>query len=261
MKRSVTPGIVLTLVLVFFYVPIVVLVVNSFNASRFGGEWKGFTWSWYQKLWEADDVWEALWTSLKIAVLASLASMGLGTLAAMALHEFRSRLQKTHQALLTVPLVMPDILMGISLLLFFVAVGVGTGFFTIWVAHVTFSLSYVTMVILARLQDFDRTLIDAARDLGATPWQAARRVLLPLLAPGIMAGGLLAFTLSIDDYVITFFVQGAGTTTLPLHIYSMIKVSRNMPVINALSTVLLAVTFALVSVSFWLTRRGETAKA
>jgi spermidine/putrescine transport system permease protein len=117
------------------------------------------------------------------------------------------------------------------------------------------------MVILARLQDFDRTLIDAARDLGATPWQAARRVLLPLLAPGIIAGGLLAFTLSIDDYVITFFVQGAGTTTLPLHIYSMIKVSRNMPVINALSTVLLAVTFAMVFISFWLTRRGEGRQA
>lgn len=150
--------------------------------------------------------------------------------------------------------------MGISLLLFFVAVGVDTGFFTIWVAHVTFSLSYVTMVILARLQDFDRTLIDAARDLGATPWQAARRVLLPLLAPGIMAGGLLAFTLSIDDYVITFFVQGAGTTTLPLHIYSMIKVSRNMPVINALSTVLLAVTFAMVALSTWMVRRNTTSR-
>jgi spermidine/putrescine transport system permease protein len=257
MKRSVTPGIVLALVLAFFYTPIVVLVVNSFNASRFGGEWKGFTWVWYEKLWDADDVWEALWTSLKIGVLASLASMGLGTMAALALHEFRTRLQKLHQGILTVPLVMPDILMGISLLLFFVAVRVETGFFTIWVAHVTFCVSYVTMVVLARLQDFDRSLLDAARDLGATPWQAACRVLLPLLTPGIMAGGLLAFTLSIDDYVITFFVQGAGTTTLPLHIYSMIKVSRNMPVINALSTWLLAVTFVAVSVSFWLTRRGE----
>ena len=257
MKRSVTPGIILTLVLAFFYAPIVVLVVNSFNASRFGGEWKGFTWSWYEKLWEAEDVWSALWTSLQIAVLVSLAAMVLGTLAALALHKFRTKLQKAHQALLTVPLVMPDILMGISLLLFFVAVGVDTGFFTIWVAHVTFCVSYVTMVVLARLQDFDQTLIDAARDLGANPFQAARRVLLPLLAPGIIAGGLLAFTMSIDDYVITFFVQGAGTTTLPLRIYSMMKTSRSMPVINALSTLLLVVTFVAVSVSFWLTRRGE----
>ncbi|OAI58124.1 spermidine/putrescine ABC transporter permease [Verrucomicrobiaceae bacterium SCGC AG-212-N21] len=261
MKRSLTPGIILTLVLAFFYAPIIVLVVNSFNASRFGGEWKGFTWSWYEKLREADDVWSALGTSLKIAVLTSLATMVLGTLAALALHRFRSRLQNAHRALLTVPLVMPDILMGISLLLFFVAVGIETGFFTIWVAHVTFCLSYVTMVVLARLQDFDDTLIDAARDLGATPFQAARRVMLPLLAPGIIAGGLLAFTLSIDDYVITFFVQGAGTTTLPLRIYSMMKVSRNMPVINALSTLLLFITFVAVSVSFWLTRRGQVQKA
>jgi spermidine/putrescine transport system permease protein len=260
MKRSITPGIVLALVLAFFYAPIVVLVVNSFNASRFGGEWRGFTWTWYEKLWEADEVWAALWTSLKLAVLASLASMTLGTLAALALHKFRSRLQRAHRALLTVPLVMPDILMGIALLLFFVAAGVPTGFFTLWVAHVTFCLSYVAMVVLARLQDFDQTLMDAARDLGASRWQAARRVLLPLLAPGIVAGGLLAFTLSIDDYVITFFVQGAGTTTLPLHVYSMIKTSRNMPVINALSTLLLVATFAVVALSFWLTRRGELEK-
>jgi spermidine/putrescine transport system permease protein len=258
MKRSLTPAFILALVLAFFYAPIVVLVVNSFNASRFGGEWKGFTWSWYEKLWDTDDIWSALWTSLQIAGLASLATMVLGTLAALALHRFRTRLQQAHRALLTVPLVMPDILMGISLLLFFVAISVETGFFTIWVAHVTFCLSYVTMVVLARLQDFDNTLIDAARDLGATPFQAARRVLLPLLAPGIVAGGLLAFTLSIDDYVITFFVQGAGTTTLPLRIYSMMKVSRNMPVINALSTLLLVVTFVAVSLSFWLTRRGES---
>ena len=256
MKRSFTPGVILGAVLVFFYAPIVVLVVNSFNASRFGGEWKGFTWSWYEKLWAADDVWSALWTSLQIAVLASLAAMMLGTLAALALHWFRSRVQQAHQALLTVPLVMPDILMGISLLLFFVALGRDTGFPTIWVAHVTFCVSYVTMVVLARLQVFDETLLDAARDLGASPWQAARRVLLPLLAPGIMAGGLLAFTLSIDDYVITFFVQGAGTTTLPLRIYSMMKVSRNMPVINALSTLMLAVTFTAVGFSFWLTKRN-----
>ncbi len=150
---------------------------------------------------------------------------------------------------------MPDILMGISLLLFFVALGVPTGFTTIWIAHVTFCLSYVAMVVLGRLQDFDFTLVDAARDLGAGRWQAVRRVMLPLLAPGIIAGGLLAFTLSIDDFVITFFVQGPGTTTLPLRVYSMMKVSQNMPVINALASLLLAVTFAAVALSFRLTRK------
>lgn len=260
MKKSLFPAAVLALMLVFFYAPMVVLVVNSFNASRFGGEWMGFTWGWYEKLWEARDVWRALTTSLQIAVLASVGAMVLGTLAALALHWFRGRLQRVHGVLLTVPLVMPDILMGISLLLFFVALGVQTGFLTIWVAHVTFCTSYVTMVVLARLQDFDHTLLDAARDLGASRWQVARRVLLPLLSPGILAGGLLAFTLSIDDYVITFFVQGPGTTTLPLRIYSMMKVSRNMPVINALSTIMLAVTFTAVAFSFWLAKRNAPSR-
>jgi len=256
MKRSRFPRLTILAVLVFFYAPIAVLVVNSFNASRFGGNWEGLTLKWYEKLWDNDDIWSALRTSLEIAALASVASMILGTLAALALHRFRSRLQKVHLVALTAPLVMPDILMGISLLLFFVALGVPTGFATIWIAHVTFCLSYVTLVVLGRLQDFDFTLVDAARDLGASRWQAVRRVVLPLLAPGIVAGGLLAFTLSIDDFVITFFVQGPGTTTLPLRIYSMMKVSQNMPVINALATVLLAVTFAAVAVSFRLARKS-----
>lgn len=258
MKSSRTSGIILTLVLVFFYAPIVVLVANSFNASRFGGKWEGFSTKWYDLLWKADNLWSAFLMSLKIASLSALSAMVLGTLAALALHHFRSRLQRLHSGVLTLPLVMPDILMGISLLLLFVALGVETGFFTIWIAHVTFCVSYVAMVVMARLQDFDFTLVEAARDLGANPWQTAWRVLFPLLAPGIIAGGLLAFTLSIDDYVITFFVQGAGTTTLPLHVYSMLKVSRNMPVINALSTLLLAATFTIVAFSFWLTKRSQT---
>jgi spermidine/putrescine transport system permease protein len=247
MKRSRLPAFIAAVVLFLFYAPIAVLVVNSFNASRFGGNWEGFTWKWYEKLLDSDDIWSALWASLTIATLASVAAMILGTLAALALHRFHTRLQKIHLGALTIPLVMPDLLTGISLLLFFVALGIPTGFTTIWIAHVTFCLSYVSLVVLGRLQDFDFTLIDAARDLGASRWQAARRVLLPLLAPGIFAGGLLAFTLSIDDFVITFFVQGPGTTTLPLRVYSMMKVSQNMPVINALSTLLLAVTFVVVT--------------
>lgn len=255
MKRSKWPWLVLALILVFFYAPILVLIVNSFNASRFGGQWEGFTWDWYQKLWEMDDLWEALETSLKIAVFASLAAMVLGTTAALALHSFRGLLQKAHWGVITVPLMMPDLLMGISLLLLFVAMGWETGFSTIWVAHVTFCVSYVTMVVLGRLQDFDMQWIEAAKDLGAGTSYTFRRVILPLLAPGIIAGGLLAFTLSIDDYVITFFVQGAGTTTLPLRVYSMMKVSRNLPVINALSTFLLALTLVVVALSFRLTHR------
>ena len=141
----------------------------------------------------------------------------------------------------------------ISLLMAFVAAGVGLGLFTIFLAHVTFCVSYVAMVVLARLQDFDFSLIEAARDLGASPWQSTRKVLLPLLLPGLAAGGLLAFTLSVDDFVITFFVAGPGSTTLPLRIYSLIKYGAP-PLINALSTLLLAVTLTAVVASQKLAR-------
>lgn len=255
MKRSRIPAALTLLVLVFLFAPLVVLVTNSFNASRFGGEWDGFTWNWYEKLWAAEEVWTAFWITLKIALSASLTAMLLGTLAAYALHCFRSWLQSTHHLLITLPLVMPDILMGMSLLALFVLTGVETGLLTIWIAHVTFCVSFVTMVVLGRLQDFDFTLIDAARDLGATPMQALKKVLLPLLLPGVLAGGLLAFTLSIDDYVITFFVSGPGTTTLPLRVASMMRTSRSLPVINALSTLLIASTFLLAALSFRLQRR------
>jgi spermidine/putrescine transport system permease protein len=256
MKRSWLPALLTLGVIVFLFAPLVVLVTNSFNASRFGGEWEGFTWNWYEKLWAADEVWESVWVTLKIAVSASLASMVLGTVAAYALHRFRSWLQSAHSMLITLPLVMPDILMGMSLLALFVLTGVETGLLTIWIAHVTFCLSFVTMVVLGRLQDFDFTLVDAARDLGATRTQAVTKVLLPLLLPGVLAGGLLALTLSIDDYVITFFVSGPGTTTLPLRVASMMKTSRSLPVINALSTLLIASTFIFAALSFRLQRRA-----
>ncbi|MBL9180475.1 MAG: ABC transporter permease subunit [Verrucomicrobiaceae bacterium] len=256
MKRSWFPALLTSGVIVFLFVPLVVLVTNSFNASRFGGGWEGFTWGWYEKLWDADEVWESVRITLKIAVSASLASMALGTVAAHALHRFRSWLQSAHSMLITLPLVMPDILMGMSLLALFVLTGIETGLITIWVAHVTFCLSFVTMVVLGRLQDFDFTLIDAARDLGATRTQAVCKVLLPLLLPGVLAGGLLAFTLSVDDYVITFFVSGPGTTTLPLRVASMMKTSRSLPVINALSTLLIASTFLIAALSFRLQRRS-----
>lgn len=256
MRRSWFPALLTLGVVAFLFAPLVVLVTNSFNSSRFGGEWEGFTWSWYEKLWAADEVWESVWVTLKIAVSASLASMVLGTVAAYALHRFRSWLQSVHSMLITLPLVMPDILMGMSLLALFVITGIETGLLTIWIAHVTFCLSFVTMVVLGRLQDFDFTLIDAARDLGATRVQAVKRVLLPLLLPGVLAGGLLAFTLSIDDYVITFFVSGPGTTTLPLRVASMMKTSRSLPVINALSTLLIASTFIFAALSFRLQRRA-----
>ncbi len=261
MKRSRIPALLTLLVLIFLHAPLVVLVVNSFNESRFGGAWEGFTLKWYDRLWAADEVWDSLLVTLKIATAATLTSTIFGTLAALALHRCRSWLQTVHHTLITLPLALPDILMGMSLLALFVALGVETGMLTLWIAHTTFCLSYVTMVVLARLQDFDFTLLDAARDLGASRWQATRHVLLPLLMPGILAGALLAFTLSIDDYVITFFVSGPGTTTLPLRVASMMKTSRSLPMINALSTLMIAGTFLLAALSFRLRREPCIARS
>jgi len=249
MKRNPFPLIVLFIVMVFLYLPIIMLTTNSFNLSRFGGTWEGFTLNWYRLLLHDHDVWIAFSNSLLIATGATLASCLLGTTAALALHRWDSRLQNVHYGLIYTPLVIPEILMGISLLLAFTAVGMNCGLHTILLAHTTFCVSYVTMTVLARLQDFDDSLIEAARDLGANAWTSFIKVQLPLLLPGIISGGLLAFTLSIDDFVITFFVAGPGSSTLPLKIYSMIKHSPKLPVINCLSTVMLLLTFVLVLAS------------
>jgi spermidine/putrescine transport system permease protein len=255
MKRSRLPLAVTAAVLLFLYLPIIVLVANSFNASRFAGGWRGFSLVWYKRLLHEPEIWRAAANSLLIAAGATALSLVLGTAAAFALYRFaRSRLQRLHYILVYTPLVAPEILVGISLLMFFVAARVGLGLFTIFLAHVAFCVSFVAMTVLARMQDFDYAVIEAAQDLGAGWWTAARRVLLPMLRPGLVAGGLLAFTLSVDDFVITFFVAGPGATTLPIRVYSMIKFG-SPPLINALSTILLAVTFAAVTISQRLSRR------
>ncbi len=248
MKRSLFPYFTLAGCLVFFYLPLLVVVVGSFNNSRFGGAWRGFTWKYYSQLLADKEIWVCLENTIIIACASTVVCMVLGTLAAFALNRYHGKLQFFHNTLVYTPLVVPEILMGMSLLLFFVAMGVGLGMGTIFIGHVTFCISYVAMTVLGRLQDFDFTLIDAARDLGASSWTATRKILLPLIAPGIIAGGLLAFTLSLDDFVVTFFVSGTGSKTLPIYIYSSIK--HGSPTkINALSTILLAVTFvgALIS--------------
>ena len=248
MKHSRLPLIITAAILVFFYLPILVLVVNSFNSSRFGSSWEGWSLVWYSRLLVHREIWHALTNSLIIAVSSSVISVLLGTTAAVALHRYSTRLQKAHYMLIYTPLLMPEILMGISMLLFFIALGMDLGLVTIFLAHVTFCISFVAMVVLGRLQDFDFSIIEAAQDLGANWWTATWKVLVPLLMPGLVAGGLLAFTLSIDDFVITFFVAGPGSTTLPIRIYSMIK-HGSPPLINALSTILLVVTFAAVYLS------------
>ena len=269
MKRSMFSVMVLGIVLAFLYIPILLVIVygfvpNGISMSFFDaqGAFAGFTGKWYGNIFSNHHSVRALlssfWLSLTIAGLSTLISCIIGTTAALALHRWKDRLQSIHHALVYTPLIMPDILIGISLLMLFVAVQVDCGFWTILIAHVTFCVSYVVMTILARLQDFDDRLIEAAFDLGAGPWYTFFKVELPILLPGIVAGGLLAFTLSIDDVVITSFVNGAGTNTFPTYVSSMTKHSRNLPCVFALSTLMLLFTCALVGISKLLTMNNQT---
>lgn len=269
MKRSFFSTAVLGFVLAFLYIPIVLVVVygfvpNGISMSFFGsdGQFLGFSAKWYSQIFSGhrsvDAMMQSFWLSLIIAGLATVVSCVLGTTAGIALHRWKGRLQSLHHALVYTPLIMPDILIGISLLMLFVACRVDCGFWTILIAHVTFCVSYVVMTVLARLQDFDDRILEAAYDLGAGPWYTFFKVELPILMPGIVAGGLLAFTLSIDDVVITSFVNGAGSNTFPTYVSSMTKHSRNLPCVFALSTLMLVFTCVLVGISKILTGNQHT---
>jgi spermidine/putrescine transport system permease protein len=246
-SRSLFPRIVLIATMVFIYVPLIILIVNSFNDSRFSSVWGGWSLRWYRELFDDRDIGRAIRNSAIVAVAAVAGSTVLGPLAGIVLSRHRNRLQSVHQGIVTLPLIMPDILMGISLLLFFIAVQVRLGLVTIVIGHITFCISYVSATVQARLQDFDYSVIEAARDLGAGPLTVFFRVYLPLLMPGILAGAMLALTLSLDDFVITFFTAGPGSSTLPIQIFSMIRFG-SPPVINALSTLFIGLTFLIVLV-------------
>lgn len=230
----------------FLYVPLAVVVLYSFNDSRLNAEWVGFTLAWYRLLAHDEQMLAAALNSLVIATVSSFVSTVLGTLAGLALHRYPRR--RLLPFLVLAPIALPEVLQGVSLLVFFVMVNLTLGLVSIVLAHIAFSIGFVAVVVRARLHAMDESLVEAARDLGATPWVAFRRVTLPLLAPGIVAGALLAFTLSIDDFVITFFTAGAGTTTLPLQIYSMIRIAVT-PEVNAVSSLLMLLTAVLVAVA------------
>jgi len=229
----------------FLYVPLVIVVLYSFNDSRLNAEWVGFTLDWYRRLLADDAMLGAAANSLLIAVTASAVSTVLGTMAGFAMYRYRLRLLPL---LVLTPIAIPEILMGVSLLIFFVLLNFTLGLVSVALAHVAFCIGFVAIVVRARLAGMDESLTEAARDCGATPWQAFRRVTLPLIMPGVIAGALMAFTLSIDDFVITFFTAGAGTVTLPLQIYSMIKIAVT-PEVNAVSTLLMLLTLVLIVVA------------
>lgn len=251
-------------VYVFFYAPIVLLVVFSFSANRNATTWGGFTLDWYRSLADNEQVQDAIGVSLQVAAVSTVVSVVLGTAAALALERFRFRGKRVFDGLLYLPIIIPDVTMAVMMLLFFSAsfdaidsifgIELSRGVSTIVVSHVGFNISFVSVVVRARLAGMDTTLEEAAHDLYASRWQAFRYVTLPQMAPGVAAGALLALTLSLDDVVITQFVSGAGSTTLPVYVFGLIRRGVS-PLINAVSVVMLAASIVLVAASLTAQRR------
>jgi putrescine transport system permease protein len=241
----------------FLYIPIAILIVYSFNGSRLVTVWGGWSLRWYAELLRDGALLEAAWVSLRIAALSATAATILGLLAALALVRFgRFRGRLAFSGMIYAPIVMPEVLTGLSLLLLFVALGLDRGFWTVTLAHTTVTMCFAALIIQSRLVTFDRNLEEAAVDLGAPPWRAFLTITLPLISPAVVSAWVLAFTLSLDDLVIASFTTGPGATTLPIRIYSDVRLGVK-PQINAICTVMIAmIATALVIVSF-LARRGN----
>jgi spermidine/putrescine transport system permease protein len=245
------------LVYLFLHAPMLVLVLFSFNDSKFSTEWTGFTLHWYDRLFQRQEILDALQGSLYVGLVSTFFATLLGTLLAMGLARHRLAGRTVLEGLVYVPVVTPEIVCGISMLLLFVALGVPFGYGTIILAHVAFNISFVTVVVRARLEGMDRSLEEASLILGADEWTTFWRVTVPQLWPGILSGALLAFTMSFDDFVITSLVAGPGSTTLPIVVYSMVR--KNIePSINAISTIVLVATTILIYVSDRLTRSPKS---
>nr|WP_176218731.1 ABC transporter permease subunit [Xaviernesmea rhizosphaerae] len=241
----------------FLYLPIVLLVVYSFNESRLVTVWTGFSTKWYGTLLTNQALLDAAWVTLRVGVLSASAATVLGTLAALSLSrysEFRGR--TLFSGMIYAPLVMPEVITGLSMLLLFVAVGLDRGFWTVTLAHTTFTMCFVAVVVQSRLQSFDRSIEEAAMDLGATPVATFFQVTLPVILPAVLSGWVLAFTLSLDDLVIASFASGPGATTLPMRIYSQVRLGVT-PEINAICTILIGIVACGVLIAALVTRRRE----
>ncbi|MBQ7318301.1 MAG: ABC transporter permease [Phascolarctobacterium sp.] len=235
-------------ILAFLYLPLLILALYSFNESRINAVWSGFTFDWYLALFKNRRVLEALTNSLIVAFASTIVSTVLGTTAAIALNKYQYKYKSVINGLLYLPILIPEIVMGLSLLVLFSQAHIPLGKTSLILAHITFCVSFVVITVNARLEGMRPELEQAAMDLYATPFQTFRYVTLPLAMPGIVAGALMAFTLSIDDFIISFFVAGPNSTTLPLYIYAMVKRGIS-PEINALSTLLMLATIILVIIA------------
>lgn len=243
-------------VLAFFYLPIAVLILFSFNESRLNIQWTGFTLDWYAKLWHDAVLIRAAQNSLIVATCSTAISVVLGTAGAWLLHRYRYRAAGLLETLVFLPMIVPEVILGVSLLILFVQIGLQLGYTTIVISHVTFCFPFVMAAVQARLAGLDPSLEEAALDLGATPLQAFLKVLVPFLMPAILSGALMSFTLSLDDLIVTYFTASARTATLPIVIFGKVKKGLD-PTLNAVSTVLIFVTVLALFVTEALRRRSE----
>lgn len=257
MKSARFDPIVLTLGFAFLYIPIIILVIYSFNASRLVTVWGGFSLQWYAAMWSNEGLMDAAWVTARVGVLSASIGTVFGTMAALALVRYRRFPGRTiFSGMIYAPLVMPEVITGLSLLLLFVAVNVDRGFWTVTIAHTTFTMCYVAIVVQSRLLTFDRSLEEAALDLGCPPVKTFFKITLPLILPAVLAGWMLAFTLSLDDLVIASFTTGPGATTLPIKIYSQVRLGVT-PEINAICTILIGLVTVGVVVASIASKRAE----
>ncbi|KUF10128.1 ABC transporter permease subunit [Pseudoponticoccus marisrubri] len=251
----------LTLGFAFLYLPMVILVIYSFNASQLVTVWAGFSTRWYGELFRNEEFLDAAWVTVQVAFYSSTIATVLGTMAAhVMVRGGRFRGRTLFSGMIYAPLVMPEVITGLSLLLLFIGIGMDRGVVTVVLAHTTFSMCYVSVVVSSRLVAFDRSLEEAALDLGASPFDAFRLVTLPIIAPAVISGWLLAFTLSLDDLVIASFTTGPGATTLPIKIFSAVRLGVS-PEINALSTLLIGIVTVGVVTTSLVTKRAAVQRA
>lgn len=250
----------LTLGFAFLYLPMIILIIYSFNSSRLVTVWAGFSTQWYVSLLQNQSFLDAAWVTIKVAIASSTIATVLGTMAAYVLVRGGRFMGRTlFSGMIYAPLVMPEVITGLSLLLLFIGIGLDRGIFTIILAHTTFSMCFVSVVVSSRLVSFDKSLEEAALDLGCSPFDAFRLVTLPIIAPAVISGWLLAFTLSLDDLVIASFTAGPSATTLPIRIFSAVRMGVS-PEINALSTIMIAIVTVGVITASIITKRTSIAQ-